>query len=62
MVGGGENGGSQITAIGAVEVDCFGARRNGITGYTDEVRYGALSRTSRAITLMSPLILRRPDR
>lgn len=53
---------AQIAPVSALEVNRFGARRNGVGLDTDEVCYVELSRMRRAITLMSPLIFRRPER
>ncbi len=57
-----EERGAKIAPVGAREIDRFGALRNLVRLDADEVGYGELSRMRRAMTLMSPLILRRPER
>lgn len=53
---------AQIAAVGALEVNRLGAFGDGIGLNADEVSYGGLSRIRRAMTLMSPLIFKRPER
>jgi hypothetical protein len=57
-----EKRGAEIAAVCALEVERFGALRNRVRFDADEVGYWELSRIRRAMTLMSPLILRRPER
>jgi hypothetical protein len=58
----GEERGAKIAAVGAGEVERFSAFRNRVRLDADEVGYWELSKIKRAMTLISPLIFRRPER